>query len=69
MDDDNVAYALNDDGHYQALCDASELEDDEGMNDGSNLQNVSMLPLSDPYSLSGNGAFALSDPYALSSGY
>jgi hypothetical protein len=53
QDDNGIMYALNDDGELQAVGDAYELND--------SLQNVSMVPLQDAYSLS--------NPYALASGY
>ncbi len=50
MDEDGVAYALNDDNELEAI------------EEGSNMQGVSMLPLQDnPYSLA--------NPYALSENY
>jgi hypothetical protein len=50
MDEDGVAYALNDDNELEAI------------GEGSDMQSVSMLPMSDnPYSLA--------NPYALSDGY
>jgi len=55
VDDDGVLYALNDEGEYEAIGDAFSL------NEGSNLQSVSMLPLSDIYALNdgSNSAYLL----------
>jgi hypothetical protein len=49
MDNDGIAYALNDSGELEAI------------GEGSDIQGVSMIPLSDPY--------ALNDAYQLSSAY
>lgn len=56
-DDDGILYVMNDDGDAVAIGDAYSLAE------GSNLQNVSMLPLQDPYALQGSGAYALASGY------
>jgi len=56
MDDDGNMYALSDNGSYALAGNMQELEQ------GSNIQDVSMIPLQDPYS----SPYSLQDAYALS---
>lgn len=51
MDDDGVLYALNDGGDYEAIGDIYSLQE------GTNMPDVSMLPLQDSYAL--NSGYAL----------
>jgi len=50
MDDDGVVYALNDDGDYEAMSDIYSLQE------GTDMQSVSMIPMQD-------------NAYALAMGY
>lgn len=51
MSDNGTAYALNQDNDLEELGDAYSLQDD--------MQNVSMLPLQDAYSLSSNDRYGI----------